>query len=713
MQQYLANLSIKYKFFGGIATVIFAIAVFMLGYFPQNLTQLTMRGLTNESKTLSKMMAFSIVGGIEFEDTKTAEDVFKNAKSNKNLLYAMVRKVDGTVFSGFNQDLADKITIPKDMKDSYFVLDGMLHVITPVESGGDVIANLITGFSMDEIRSAERNNFLTISTITFGILVFGLVFAMFIGGKITKPIASVVAAAQKIAGGDLEQDLLVVSSKDETGQLASTFNLMVTAIRKSDSNLRSLLASLTTGIFFFDRNGMIAKERSQALSLILPDSSKHESIHAFLQGYSRIDEKTVATVLSCLWDDSGFFNPFDGTVAMLPCKAYIETENGIKHVRFEYRELFNATGDLDKVIVFVSDITEQLASEQARRLQEERIKRISMAAGNLESFREFFDEAVGLFKKIEATFIDYGAINLKVIKRDLHTLKGNTATFEFATLAEHIHELEDIVAAEEFISQPKKAIAKWEHIKDQWKFQTTDINEVLGLHKSESYVRVDRKKLAHLKETAIRRDPTWVHLLSMLELFPASEVLGKYSKLVEVLARKSGKSATVSFASDCDNVSFKELQRCDGALVHIFRNCVDHGIETFAERESLGKAASGIISVGCFRKGNMLYLVIKDDGKGIDVEKLAIKAVAAGIWTNAQAQTATFKDKINLIFTPSLSTADQITETSGRGVGMDAVRSIVQELGGQITVFSEKGVGTQFEISLPSERAVDTDQIAA
>ena len=146
------------------------------------------------------------------------------------------------------------------------------------------------------------------------------------------------------------------------------------------------------------------------------------------------------------------------------------------------------------------------------------------------------------------------------------------------------------------------------------------------------------------------------------------------------------------------------MQHLDTIFGHLLRNCLDHGIEDIETRVESGKPIAGIIKISANRdlQQKKLRIVISDDGRGIDHHKLIAKAVQKKIWTAEKSATVSVKDALELIFMSDFSTKDVVTETSGRGVGMDAVRSEVEKLGGTIGLITEIGKGTQFIIELPS-----------
>lgn len=141
-------------------------------------------------------------------------------------------------------------------------------------------------------------------------------------------------------------------------------------------------------------------------------------------------------------------------------------------------------------------------------------------------------------------------------------------------------------------------------------------------------------------------------------------------------------------------------------LMHLLRNSADHGLESNAERVRLGKPEVGSIFLDAYQDGNNVTIEVRDDGAGIDTEKVKNKALERGTITEQQAETMSDKDFIDLLFRPSFSTADQISDISGRGVGLDVVKTKIESLGGSIEARSVKGQGSTFAIQLPLTLAI-------
>lgn len=141
-------------------------------------------------------------------------------------------------------------------------------------------------------------------------------------------------------------------------------------------------------------------------------------------------------------------------------------------------------------------------------------------------------------------------------------------------------------------------------------------------------------------------------------------------------------------------------------LMHILRNAVDHGIETPENREKNGKPTIGNILLKAYQKGSEIIIEVEDDGLGLDPDLISKKAVEEGVITREEVERMDERDKLNIIFLPGFSTSDTVTDVSGRGVGMDVVKQVIQALDGQVYIESEKNIGSRFTISLPLTLAI-------
>jgi two-component system chemotaxis sensor kinase CheA len=187
-------------------------------------------------------------------------------------------------------------------------------------------------------------------------------------------------------------------------------------------------------------------------------------------------------------------------------------------------------------------------------------------------------------------------------------------------------------------------------------------------------------------------------------MVPARQAFQKVARVVRDLSRSTGKPVELVLAGEETELDRKVVEDITDPLMHMVRNSVDHGIESADARESAGKRPQGRIALSAYHQGGHIVLEIADDGAGLDTERIRRKAIERGLLDESASATA---EEIHmLIFAPGFSTADRVTEISGRGVGMDVVRRNIEALRGRIEIRSERGRGTTFLIKLPLTLAV-------
>ncbi|WP_242342592.1 hybrid sensor histidine kinase/response regulator [Anaeromyxobacter terrae] len=184
-------------------------------------------------------------------------------------------------------------------------------------------------------------------------------------------------------------------------------------------------------------------------------------------------------------------------------------------------------------------------------------------------------------------------------------------------------------------------------------------------------------------------------------LIPLSGVLAAFPLAARDMAREQGKEVECVVRGGETGVDKAILLSLNDPLVHLVRNCVDHGLETPAERAQAGKPRAGKIVISARVDGDLLAVTVADDGRGISPQKVRASALQKGIIGEQQAASLSSRNALDLIFTPGFSTREQAGETSGRGVGLDVVRKRVTALGGSVTVESEPGKGARFTLRMP------------
>lgn len=191
-----------------------------------------------------------------------------------------------------------------------------------------------------------------------------------------------------------------------------------------------------------------------------------------------------------------------------------------------------------------------------------------------------------------------------------------------------------------------------------------------------------------------------------VRMMPIEGVISKFPRMIRDLNKKLNKKMELYITGEETELDRTVLDEIGDPIMHLLRNSADHGLESAEVRAERGKPEVGSIYLNAFQEGNNVVIEVADDGNGIDVEKVKSKAVEKGTLTQEQAEALTEKEAIDLLFKPSFSTSDKITDVSGRGVGLDVVKSKIEALGGDVEVKTKYGEGSTFSIRLPLTLAI-------
>ena len=195
-------------------------------------------------------------------------------------------------------------------------------------------------------------------------------------------------------------------------------------------------------------------------------------------------------------------------------------------------------------------------------------------------------------------------------------------------------------------------------------------------------------------------------MVTQTRMQPVGSLFSKFPRLVRDLARDLGKDIQLKLEGSEVEIDKSILEGLSDPLTHMIRNAVDHGVELPAERTAAGKAAAGVVTLKASHQAGQVVIEISDDGKGLAADQIAASSVAKGIVTREQVQAMAEREKMALIFLPGVSTAEKVSDVSGRGVGMDVVKTNLDRLGGKIEIDSAPGRGSRFRIKLPLTLAI-------
>lgn len=359
-------------------------------------------------------------------------------------------------------------------------------------------------------------------------------------------------------------------------------------------------------------------------------------------------------------------------------------------LRVEPRIVRDAAGEVACVLLTISDTT---ALEEAQRESQKNRVLIGILQQR-EAFRSFVEDTRGLLSTAEKA-AQSGDTTL--LRRAVHTVKGNAASYGLAGIAAQIHSIEeqDAIAAGD-IDTIRGAFQTFlednaEVLSVQW-----DVGAAPDLVLAPIHVEDLHTLLGRVQADAARAVRGW---LASVLLRPAGSMLGPLDEFVERLAVRLDKDVRLELVGMDTLVDTQMLRPVFQNLAHLIRNALDHGIESPDARGD--KPPTATLRVEVADDGADYVVHVEDDGRGIDTQRLVDRAIAKGFLDADTACGLDEQQRVSLIFRDSLSSAEQATDVSGRGVGMSAVRAAVAEAGGQITVDSTKGQGTRMTMRIP------------
>ncbi|MEN6373974.1 MAG: chemotaxis protein CheA [Smithella sp.] len=312
-------------------------------------------------------------------------------------------------------------------------------------------------------------------------------------------------------------------------------------------------------------------------------------------------------------------------------------------------------------------------------------------------------------KKIGEILVDEGVISKEELEKTLEAVK--------ATPEKKIGQ----ALIEEGMVKPKQLSQALRKQADQVTDMTTirvdtskldDLIDMVGeLVITQSMIQQDLNNQVNADKQLIRDISQFFRITSTLQqvsttlrMIPIKQTFQRMSRLVRDLAKSSGKSVSVELIGEDTEIDRNMVDEIYNPLVHMIRNSVDHGLETPEERIKLGKSEKGLIQLKAYHRGGNIVIEITDDGRGLDKNKILQKALKNGMIQSEEGLTD--QEIYKFIFLPGLSTAEKVTDVSGRGVGMDVVRQAIEKLRGKIEIESSVGVGTTFITRFPLTLAI-------
>jgi signal transduction histidine kinase len=477
----------------------------------------------------------------------------------------------------------------------------------------------------------------------------------------------------------------VVSLKDRL--LAANEGLERTVDDRTRT-IRAILDHVHFGFFLVGRELQITDGYTRSLSALLGKAELAGARASECLGFTADRAADFDARVEQIFDD---ILPEELNCDQVP--ARIVRDNQI--LRIQASAVRDHGGQVVQVLFCISDITELEAAERANRDNQTLLR----ALKDPQPFRRFVADLNTRFGSVRDAV---QSADEPRARRELHTIKGNASCYGLVDLASHAHEVEE---------QPRIELSPVIDLEHEFEsFLDTNL-DLLGITRDgaeREIYRLDAEELGSLERMvrdatdldALRR--TMAQRLDLLRWQPAARLLGPLDAQVASLGLRLGKDVALRVAGGELRVLPGRMMPVLSVLPHLLRNAIDHGIEPQSARGD--KPARSTIEVAFRDVGESWQVLVRDDGRGIDVDKLRDKAIALGL---VDPGTALDHDQLcALIFTPKLSTADEVSAISGRGEGMAAVADAMKQADGRISVRSRRGGGTTIVMEVPKASAV-------
>jgi sensor domain CHASE-containing protein/signal transduction histidine kinase len=577
--------------------------------------------------------------------------------------------------------------------------------------------------------------YLIVSIIIAG-LIIGLAIILLLQKTVLSRIARLNNEVNTIRKSQDNCLRVTVDGKDELALFASSVNSMLGSleskdieVRKRNAEMRLLMNTIPTGVLSINEYFRINPEYSKSAEFILEKQNLNGQTIPEVFGLSSqpSEAKKMIDFLSIFHQelipekDAAALNPFEEF-------KYTLDENN-KWIRSKVFLINRGENRPKHILILLEDITEE--KQMAERIQKSERENLQLKAiaEDPDLFKEFLTEMKQILNHAENHLDrlsnDHSSIaTINEIFRDVHTIKGTAGSFGLTVVVEIAGVLEErlcqlrdsgtinddiIRMTRDSLSQLSKAIM------DIMETAKLLFGEDFG-ENSDIFLRISLEKIKRefaALESLISTELIGLHKhneikqkiemrFQALRAIPAKRGLAKAFKIVPGLLKKLEKNILFEIEGSDVPIDCEIARELNTPLIHIIRNCFDHGIEQPEERVLLGKPEQGHVKVLIKKISDLITIEITDDGQGIQPEKIKAAAIKKGFITEKDAMLLSPNEIINLIFQPGLTTAETVTDISGRGIGMDAVISSVKEnLKGNIAVSSTPGEGSTFTIQIP------------
>jgi two-component system chemotaxis sensor kinase CheA len=569
-----------------------------------------------------------------------------------------------------------------------------------------------------------------IMMLSVGLL--GLIGSGFMTSKASKslivtPITKILSATELVRKGDLS-GRIPVTSQDEIGILSTNFNFMMDDLKKSreevenyaknlegmvnertselnsaNGTISAMINSLGQGFMVIEPGGKINPIYSKACESLIEAVPAGKHVWDVVPHPGKEPEKLwTALFMETL--------PFEDLVGLCPA-TFKHSQD--RHITLSYNAIRGEDQSIESIVLVATDRTSEVQAMQAAERERNYANMVVRISKNKKQFAVFTKLSKDLLTETLAEGQKENP-DFDLLFRLVHTIKGGSASFSIISVKDLAHSTESYLYGLKRgeCEDPAAALAKVRaqslEMADAFEAFLSENRNLIGTDSGADSVQIPMVKLKNFSEklAALPEGASWQATFEEeFILEPIKDGFSHFDDMVEPVKERLGKEVNpISFINGDIKVKAENYTDLIGSMIHAIRNALDHGLESPEDREAAGKPRLGNLTFEFVKekveKKDWLTVKFSDDGKGIDPANIRAKLIKLG--REEEANKLSDDEAIQMVFDAGFSTKDEVTETSGRGVGLDAIAYEAQKLGGFARIFTRLGEGTTLVVSVPT-----------
>lgn len=585
-------------------------------------------------------------------------------------------------------------------------------------------------------QGINTNLYLFLSIVIAG-LILSFVIIYLLENVVIRRIAKLNSDVDEIKNASDNSARVSIDGKDEITHFAISVNNMLLAlqtkemvIQKRNNEMRLLMNSIPVGLLSFNENFEVNPEYSSSVESMLGQSNLAGREFLNVLGFDKKDASLRQGMIDFLELLQQDLIPEQEITALNPCEELnYKQGHDSKWLHLRYFLIERGLGLPKHVLVAIENITDKKALAERVNISEKENLQLRVIAEDPDLFRELLSEIQQLlYSALERIRTCKGPLSQAMIQdtlREVHTIKGSAGAFGLIAIVEIAGSLEDQLSHLRNIPEIDSAtLDKIKNALVELQSETLEIiskiKELFGDEFNDNpdiHLRIPLERIKNgfksfdntlqaerLNPDQYRRisDKLKQQLVSLRQI-PAKRGLAKALKTAPGVIRRLQKNINFTINGSEILLDCEIAKDLNTPLIHLIRNCLDHGIEGSKEKRiAAGKTPYGNVSLSIEKTADMIIVEVSDDGKGLDPEYIKNSAIKKGFINSECASKLTYDEAVALILMPGFSTTKTVSEISGRGVGMDAVNVAVKDvLHGNLSIISQIGIGTTFRIMVP------------